>query len=272
MRERLLLAASTLWIAVFFPGAVWAQSSAPIDKKVFVQHVNSLYYRPAIAGLTSFSCAVKFDWDSVPASILLPAEIAGRAPLEQTKLVVTVHYPGAVSTQHELPQDTLTVMRPVYDKFFGVLSNILSGFLQTWGTKYLNGPIPEERFVTGVTTIQDGYVMTASNIPAQFQFSLSPDYKLKEMVTKGPDGDIDEHTIFSSSPQGFVITANDGISQSGRQATHMQYEMTYQMMQGFSVPKTVRLKVDDSIDTRFSFDNCSIQKGIVIQVSPPFAR
>jgi hypothetical protein len=212
---------------------------------------------------------VKLDWDTVPNPVLLPAEIAGRRPLEQTKLFVTVHASGANSLRHEYTQDAPMWMRPAYDKVFELLSHLVSGFLQTWGTKYLHGPMPDGRFFTGVEKTGDGYVVTMSNIPAQYKFLLSSDYRMREMVTKAPDDDIDEHTGFSDSPQGWVITSNDGVGQSSQQTTHMKYDMTYQMVDGFRLPNAVHLEVNDNIDMKFSFEGCSAEKGKIIAVMPP---
>ncbi|HEY3990738.1 MAG TPA: hypothetical protein VGM02_15655 [Acidobacteriaceae bacterium] len=221
------------------------------------------------AGLISFTCRVNVDWDTVPIQILLPAEIAGRKPLEQTKFFVTVSVVGSPSARHEYTQDAPTWMRPAYDKLFEILSSLLSGTLQTWGTKALRGPMPEGRFLNGVEKTADGYVVTAADTPAQYRLMVSTDYRISEMVTKGPSGDIDEHTGFSDSPQGLVLTSNDATTKEGGDTTHVQYEMTYQMADGFRLPNTLHLKVNDNIDMKFSFENCSVQKGIVLKVAPP---
>lgn len=246
-----------------------SQTPAPIDKADFVQHANSLYYRPAEAGLVSFTCRVNVDWDTVPSQILLPAEIAGRKPLEETKFFVTVNAFGSPSVRHEYTQAAPTWMRSAYDKLFELLGNLVSGTLQTWGTKYIHGPMPEERYVTGVEKTDDGYVVTSSNAPAQFRDVLSSDYRMSEMVTKAPNNEIDEHTGFSDSPQGLVITSNDATNREGEDTTHVQYEMTYQMAEGFRLPSTLHLKVNDNIDMKFAFEGCSVQKGKIITVMPP---
>jgi len=258
-----------LLVAIAAPFAGYSQSSAPIDKADFVHHANSLYYRPAEAGLVSFTCRVHVDWDTVPSQILLPAEIAGRKPLEETKFFVAVNAVGSPSARHEYTQAAPMWMRPAYDKLFQLLSSLVSGTLQTWETKYIHGPMPEVRYVTGVEKTDDGYVVTSSNAPAQFRDVLSSDYRMHEMVTKAPNDDIDEHTVFSDSPQGWVITSNDGLDKTSQLTTHMKYDMTYQMADGFRLPHTLHLKVNDNIDMKFSFESCSVQKGKIITVMPP---
>ena len=260
---------AALLLTFLSPSAGHSQTPASFDKVDFVQHANSLYYRPADAGLVSFTCRVKVDWDTVPSQILLPAEIAGRKPLEETKFFVTVNAAGSPSARHEYTQAAPTWMRPAYDRLFELLSSLVSGTLQTWGTKYIHGPIPEARFVTGIEKTDDGYAMTATNTPAQFRYVLSNDYRMREMVTKAPNDEISEHTEFSDSPQGLVITSNDATNREGDDTTHIEYEMTYQMADGFRLPSALHLKVNDNIDMKFSFDNCSAQKGKIITVMPP---
>jgi hypothetical protein len=160
-------------------------------------------------------------------------------------------------------------MRPAYDKLFQLLSSLVSGTLQTWETKYIHGPMPEARYVTGVEKTDDGYVVTSSNAPAQFRDVLSSDYRIGEMATKAPNNEIDEHTGFSDSPQGLVLTSNDVTNREGDETTHIQYEMTYQMAEGFRLPNTLHLKVNDNIDMKFAFESCSVQKGKIISVMPP---
>lgn len=264
--ESLKLGAVVLLLAFLSPLAGHSQTPAPIDKVDFVQHASSLYYRPAAAGLVSFTCSVKVDWDTVPIQILLPSEIAGRKPLEETKFFVTVNAIGSASTRHEYTQAAPTLMRPVYDKLFELLSNLVAGTLQTWGTKYLNGPLPAERYITAIEKTDDGYVVTWSYAPAQFRTVLSSDYRVSEMVTKAPNNEIDEHTGFSDSPQGFVLTSNNATNRQGDEMTRIQYEMNYLMADGFRLPSALHLKVNDNIDIKFSFESCSVQKGIVVKV------
>lgn len=240
-----------------------------LDKNAFAQHARSLYYRPVEQGLINFTCRVNVDWDTVPTQILLPAEMAGRKPLEETQFFVTVNAVGALSARHEYKQDAPNWMRPAYDKVFGLLTSLVVGTLQTWGTKYLRGPLPEERFVSSVEKRGDGFVMTGHNTPADFTWKFSSDYKLNQMVTNAPGDEIDEHTGFSNSPQGLIITSNDVTNKEGHDTTHVWYEMAYQMVNSFRVPRALHLKVNDNIDTKFAFDNCSVQKGIVLHVLAP---
>lgn len=87
-------------------------------------------------------------------------------------------------------------------------------------------------------------------------------------MTKAPNNQIDEHTVFSNSPEGFVLTSNDATDREGDETTHIQYEITYQVSDAFRLPDLVHLKVNDNIDTRFTFTNCSVQKGINLKVLP----
>ena len=240
------------------------------DKEAFAKHARSLYYDPVQKGLESFTCTVKFDWNTLPASIRQPAEAVGQHPLDQTTLRLIVEASGHASSPREYAKDPEASLTPVYDRIFDLLSSLSAGWAETWDSKYLRAPIPEGRFLTAVEDTAEGYVVRAIAPPASHVFFLTKDYKIRKIVSKGPAGEIDENTNFISSEQGLVPGHVDGTDQEKQEATHLAYDVTYQMTDGFMLPLDVHLIVNDNLDVRFALQSCSVRKAMPLTISPTY--
>ena len=59
-----------------------------------------------------------------------------------------------------------------------------------------------------------------------------------------------------------TITTSDG-------TTHVVYDLGYQTVDTIEFPQNVHLKVDENIDTKFSLQSCSAERGTVVQVAAP---
>jgi hypothetical protein len=243
-----------------------APNSSQASNNEFIAQARKRYYRPEEQGLVSFACDVKMDWDSVPAVMLIPAEITGRTPLEVTKLRMSMGFNGP-KVQHEYANNTPALMVPVYDKFFDWLSNTLQGFMETWAPKAMNGPIPPEYGILGVTPTPEGYrLQVKAPGDQQVELLVNRDFLITEILTQGSGQKIDEHLGFTASPQGLLFTHNKGASTGGPNPVRIQYDIDYQTISGFALPYQVHLQVNDNMNMKFSLENCSVVRGVVAQV------
>ena len=244
------------------------QELTPEQKSEFVRQAQPRYYSPIEHGLQSITCDVKLDWDTVPKTMLVPAELAGRERLENTKLRFTVRTAGNSDMTHEYPADTPALIKPVYDKFFEWTSALMSGLFQTWGSKAMRTPIPDVRHITSLTADQNLYQLKfESGMP--IVVSLTKEYVITRILSKAPSQTIDEHAQYSPSPQGLLLTGIDAISKSGDDITHVMYDIKYQTVDTIEFPQAIHLVVNDNIDMKFSLNNCSVVRGTVIKLAPP---
>jgi hypothetical protein len=214
------------------------------------------------------TCDLKLDWNTVPEAMLAPTALADREPLESTKLRFTMKASGGSNISHEYASDVAAEAKPVYDTFFAWATNLVNGVFATWGTKAMQTPIPDAGHITSLSEDQDSYLLRFVNA-VPIEVTLSKDYVITRIVTKPPEQAIDEHVVYSPSPQGLLLTGVDATNTEPGGATHVVYNLSYQTVDTLEFPQNVHLKVDDNIDMKFSLQSCSAERGTVLQVAPP---
>jgi hypothetical protein len=240
------------------------QTAPQVDKSKFADAARAKYYSLTDQGLVSFACDVKVDWDTVPKVMLVPAEIGGRQGLEATKVRVFQDLRTTAKVDHDYAPGTSAAAKLVYDPFFGWLQDVVRGFLMTWSAKGLAGPVPTEENIENVASEASGYRIVLVN--PGVQLLSNKDYLVTEILTSGPDEEIDEHPVFTPSSQGLLFAGNRAVDKEGDSETRIQYEVDQRAVDTLLLPHNVHLKVNDNMDMRFSFENCSVERGKVLKV------
>jgi hypothetical protein len=249
-------------------GVACAQELTAAQREEFVRQAQPRYYSPVEHGFVSMTCDLKLDWGTVPKLMLAPPALAGRGRLESTKLRFTMRSDGNSSVAHEYANDTPALIKPVYDKFFEWTSNVVTGFFTTWGSKAMRTPIPDVRHIMSLTADQNSYLLKFdSGMP--IEVTLSKDYTITRILSKSPAQTIDEHTQYSPSPRGLLLTGVDAISTASGGATHVTYDLSYQTIDTLEFPQNIHLVVDDNINMKFGLENCAPVHATVIEVAPP---
>jgi aspartyl-tRNA synthetase len=122
----------------------------------------------------------------------------------------------------------------------------------------------------GVDEIPAGYRVILRN--PKVELHLARDYRVTEAITDVPGQRIDEHLSFTSSPLGYLFTGVEAVNQEGSDKTDVRYEVEYQEVDKFMLPRKVHVVVNDSINMKFALEKCSVEKGTMIQVAPPPPR
>jgi hypothetical protein len=241
-----------------------AQVPPQIDKQKFADAASAKYYSLIDQGLVSFACEVKVDWETVPKIMLVPAEIGGRQGLESTRVKVSQDLRTIAKVDHDYAPGTSAAAKLVYDPFFGWLQDVVRGFLMTWSAKGLAGPVPTEGNIDHVASEATGYRIVLVN--PGIQVLATKDYLVTEILTSGPGEEIDEHPVFTPSSQGLLFAGNRAVNKQGDNETRVQYEVDQKIVDTLILPHNVHLKVNDNMDMRFSFENCSVERGTVVKV------
>ena len=205
----------------------------------------------------------------MPKALLIPAELAGRGPIESTQMQLTMNSRGQPSLNKTFPPSASAVMLSVYKKFFEVAGNLVTGFAATWAAKATNGPIPN---VSDVLSVTPGTPLTRIHLPdpgAKLEVLVNDQLLVTEILTASPQETIDEHPTFTPSAQGLLFTANDTSMKQGEDSTHVRYEVSYQEVAGFELPQNVHLVVNDSINIKFHLASCVVQRGTTLEVRAP---
>ena len=256
--------AGAVLLTCLFPLVLNGQSTPTVDKFKFADAAGARYYNLINQGLVSFSCDVKVNWDTVPKVMLVPAEIAGREGLQATTLRVAQGIRTTAKVEHKYPERTPALAAAAYDPFFSWLSDVVKGFMMTWGAKGMGGPIPGEDNISAVKLDPSGYRVVLVN--PGIQLLVTKDYLVTEVLTSATGQDIDEHLSFTPSPQGLLFTRAEAANKQGADWTRIQYDLDYQPVKTLQLPHNVHLIVNDNMDMRFSFENCSAERGTVVRV------
>ena len=205
----------------------------------------------------------------MPKALLLPAEVAGRAPLEATQLQLTMNSRGKPSLNTAIAPGASAIMLPIYKKFFELAGNLVTGFAATWGAEGTNGAVLN---VSDVLSVTPGVPLTRIRLPepgAKLELLVNDQMLVTEILTSSPKETIDEHPTFTPSPRGLLFTANDTSMRQGEESTQVHYTVSYQEVGTFLIPQDVHLAVNDNIDVKFRFANCAVQRGVTLEVRAP---
>lgn len=246
------------------------QDSAAVDKSKFADVARARYYNLDQKGLVSFTCDVKVNWETVPKQMLLPTELAGHKGLEATRIKATLGMRSSTIVVHEYTPDTSVLAKVAYDPFFAWLSDVVRGFLMTWEGKGIVGPIPGEKNISTVTPTSSGYSVFLVGPPVQLL--VTKNYLVTEAISSFGNETIDEHFVFTPSPEGLLFTRAEAVDKMGDNTTRIQYDVDYSPIDSLQLPHNVHMVVNDNINMKFSFENCSVVRGDVVEVSAPPAK
>ena len=275
LRGRLLVKVPLLvgWgLIVCLPSPLCAQQMSPADRVAFARQVRTLYYALSDKGFNSLTCDVMLNWDTVPSSIMLPMNLVGKEQLESTRFRFTLDSRESVSFLHEYPKDTGAVRPAVYDKFIEWFSSVVKGFFMTWGAKAIGGPIPDAYMVSSLEITSPGHRIRVNVPERQIEVLLSQKDIVTQILTHAPGQELDEHPAFTPSADGLLLSAVDATNKTGADVTHIKYDLEYQLVNGLQVPHNIHLMVNDNMDMRFSMENCSVERRVVVQVGPPASK
>jgi hypothetical protein len=254
---------------IIFLAGLCAQTLSKSDAIAFSDVARSHYYSLRNHGFESFTCDIKPDWDTLPNVMLGPVELTGKKPVETTRLQVTMTSRGNITFQHQYPADASALMTPVYDKFFGWLSSLVQGFLTTWGSKAVSGIIPDKFLVSSVEIMPHGHLITSNASGQHIELMLDNDYRVSNLSQTAANQKIVEQPVFNDSPEGWLLIGDSGMFTGSNSATHINYDLSYRPVDTLQLPQNIHLMVNDNIDIKFSFENCTAVHGIVVHVSPP---
>jgi hypothetical protein len=242
------------------------QTLSDQDKQILAL-ARARYYSLAGHGFQSVTCSVSFDFPTVPA--VGPDQ--GRALAESAHF--TLKFDGKGPTvEHTFPAGTDAAGEQQAAPLVGVLTALVEGVFQTWPTKGFQGPIPPfDSEIESVSPTAAGYELVLRVPGGPVKMEMDKSYLVKEIISNG--GKIDEHPVYTPTPDGLVYSANtarDELDQG--EVSNISYELGNAEDDGLLLPTSVRIRVNQNIDTRFSLTGCKVERATVIQVSPATSK
>lgn len=257
-----------LLLNALLPLSVRGQQLSALETKT-AESARARYYNLKAAGFQSLTCAVAFDFSTVPL-LSQNNDDPTRKLLEATVFTVALDEKGRPSVQHRYPNDASDNERQRASQVTGLLSSFIGGLFQTWTSKGFEGPIPPfDSQIESVVSTDHGYTFNLRVPGAPVQILTDKAYLVTEIVSAG--GKIVERPAYVPSPEGLILAGNRATDDSGQVGrTEISYELTHSVVDGLRVPSSARLRVNQNVDVKFALSSCVVKKAAVIHLNPHY--
>lgn len=263
MRRLIVLVAL---VSFCFP--VLAQTKA--TDEALLAKARASYDEPFMQGLVSFDCAVKFDWKAHFLELLNTIPPAAVPTIERLQTIqhrVFVNRSGAtVSSIPKTPElNGVAKAAELEQVFYGMVP----GGLNAWMPFGTNVILPVGSTKYSFEKIDSGYKLVMNGAGVAGTLLLADDLRITSGVSQLPQP-MRFTTEFVNGPHGFLLKSvktGDTSDASGGGVADFSY--TYQDVEGFQIPSTVRVKPSTSEAWNYELTDCKVMKGIVIKVGLP---
>jgi hypothetical protein len=256
-------------IAALLPMSNLGQDLHLAEQEV-LESARSRYYNLEAQGFQSAKCAVNFDFSTVP-SLPLEDKEASYALIKAARFSLNLEGKSP-EAYYSYPTGASDTAKKHADPLANLLKSLVLGLFQTWISKGLHGPIPAfNSQIDSIARVEGGYRLTLNVPGGPGQVEMDESYLVRRIVTVG--GKIDERPVYASTPDGFVFAENVATDESEAGGkVEVRYELENKVVDGLRLPASVRLRVNQNIDVRFSLVDCAVQKATVIHAKPPEAN
>lgn len=250
--------------------------AASLSRSSFGQHLSASdvelvkaarakYYNLQAAGFQGLQCSVDFDFKTVP---IAPGDDVTFKLLQATRFTLALDEKGRAIVQHHYPDGTEDAIQQSASQFTGLLSSLVMGTFQTWPTKGLTGPIPPfDSQIENIVTTEYGYIFSLHVPGAPVEVSTDKNYLVTKIVSTSAK--IEEHPSYAPGSTGLVFVGNHAVDNSESAGpVDVRYEIGTAIIDGLIVPSSVRLRVNQNIDVKFTLNACLVKKGAVVHVEP----
>ena len=252
-----------LLFALLFTARLSAQQLAAAQKQI-ADAARARYYSLSSEGFQSLTGSIEFDWATVP--LVSPMDAASTlAAMKSMQFALTIDDKGRPKLDH-----TFTSPLPQKDKQAAfqqtsLLDSLVLGLFQTWPTKGLAGPIPP--FNSSIESVEhsaDGFVFSLRVPGGPVEILTDKNYLVTKITSVG--GKLEEHPIYSPSAKGLLFTGNTALDSRQTPPVEVSYILGSAEVDGFTVPSSVRLKVNSNIDVRYKLTSCKATRSEVLHL------
>jgi hypothetical protein len=240
--------------------AVLAQTSSPADR---LSLAKSLYYTPTSSGLKSFQCKASIDWKDLLTRFGAP-NLSDDNPylkyLNSVQLSVSDDLNGAGTLNWKAPTPMPDGMESSIGKMHDGMTQMLTGFFQSWNPYMNGGYIPAADKSDTVTANAEGIhvhgVDDKTTIDEQFDKNLL----LTNMHVVTPELDVTAYPTYTETPNGRIISVIRSLIHQPPTAPAAEAIMSakYSTVGAFQIPSSVSFEVKNVGTFNFAFSSCSV--------------
>ena len=234
------------------------------DREQLLATARAQYYNLSLLGVSSFSCNVDVDWDSLFTQInrsALPPDNPLMLYLAKSRLgVKETVASGAVVTWANTgtPPDSVAASA---GQLRGAIEQMLEGYFEAW-TPSINGRL-FSKDVTGVTATGTGYIVTDINEDKSSDTLTFDKAMLLSHISNTGAGQNSEYDVkYLKTPQGWLLSGLDGDTRQlpSGPASHVTTQSEYQTVDDFQLPAVISLTVKNVATFKLKLSGCTVEK------------
>ena len=249
---------AALMFVLAWQAAAAAQELTGAERQRVLETARSRYYSLTGLGVKSFTCGVKFDLGTLSKGMLPETDAADRALLESAAFALK-ETPNGPMVRYQFPEGSVSQSQEIVGGVTLWITELVQGFFQAWTLKGFRGPIPPDKEVQSVTREGDGYRVTAKVARQSSEILLGEDLLVREIVTRGGDGQVDERPAFVPSPKGMVFSGNQTEDKDSSGVTQVRYGVEQGPVNGVLLPRQIHLSIGQHVDVQFVLRGCTVQ-------------
>jgi hypothetical protein len=216
------------------------------------------YYTPTTDGLQSFHCDVTNNWK------LILNDVSADDPFLAWLTQVSISLDDNLKTGGKA---TWTSAKPppadaadAENQIQKGLTQMLQGFMQTWNG-YMNGSmVPEPDSSTTVTRNGDGVLLHAADANDSIDESFDRNMVLTESHVIAPNMDVEMYPTYEQTSDGKIVSSMRSVTRAtNAPGTDMTMTVTYNLIDSFRIPATLKVAEKNVGNFEFTFANCSVK-------------
>jgi hypothetical protein len=223
--------------------------------------INNSYYNLNRSGLTEFHCTVSPNWKAAIQNLNTDAvgeEIIGL--LEHTHFAVTVGPDGSSTIFRQTDatpssEQVAARLRTVVAGF----EQIITSFFQVWSQFTFHPIVPPGNNDFKLERSNDKYVLHQKAPSVEASSSLNADFMMTDTTGMLAGNQVTMHYDFGRQAGLYLFSGYDAEYPLGTGSVHQILTVAYQEVQGFELPSTVRMMVNQVV-IPFDFRNYEIKK------------
>jgi hypothetical protein len=253
-------------LSTFLAFSASGQHLSAVDVKT-VELARSRYYNLEAAGFLGMTCAIDFDFTTLPRQSA--NEEQSRKLLQRTLFTLVLDERGRPTVEHKFPDNSTEAERQDAAWMLKLVVSLFGAPFQTWATKGLQGPIPSfDSSIERVAVTDQGYDFSLNVPGAPVHVSTDKAYLVTRIVSV--KGFVTEQPTYKPTAEGLVFA---GTKTAVGPPLDVQVQINYDLgivnIDGFFVPSSVHLKVNQNVDVSFALNECSVKKAQVVKLPPP---
>ena len=220
-----------------------ATSAAQADKKAVLRQAHNSYYSLQYRGLANFQCNFSPNWDAVlqEERKTNPTGAAHRVSvLNHILFTVEVGTSGSAKITHNnyVPENSNDLKG--FDEIYSGMQQAMSGFFDTWTPFMITSPFPDADSDYALVDKGDQWLLSyKEGANTDVATTMGKDFVLRELKVITPQFSSTMRPHFTSSAQGFLLTAYeaDYRSLTTNDLIHLEAGIGYQTVNGFQLPQ-----------------------------------